>query len=227
VQLTRGRVIAAAMSLIEAEGAQAPCMSRLATELGSGLVTLYSHVPSAQALLDGVAGAIVSAIEVSATEAASVPDSDWPDQLRAQARAARRATAAHPRCTIAVAGRRPGTAAVLRPAEQLLGTLRAAGFDGPDAARITRILAAYLVGTLVREVGVTPALRADSPESTSPVLRAASFPHLTAVTAETGGAGAVSPAAADFDFGLDLLLSGLGTLLDARASDPRSRATAG
>jgi AcrR family transcriptional regulator len=196
-------------------------MSRLATELGCGLVALYSHIPSTQALLDGVAGAIVSAIEVTSTGATTVPDSDWQDRLRAQARAARRVAAAHPRCTIAIAGRPPGTAAVLRPAEQLLGTLRAAGFGGPDAARIVRILAAYLVGTLVREVGVAPAVRADNPESSSPVLRSASFPHLTTLTAEIGGQSPVAPTAADFEFGLDLLLRGLGILLEARRAGPQ------
>jgi AcrR family transcriptional regulator len=220
VQLSRGRVVAAAMSLIEVEGARAPCMSRLATELGCGLVALYSHIPSTQALLDGVAGAIVAAVEVASTGATMVPDSDWPDELRAQARAARQVAVAHPRCTIAIAGRPPGTAAVLRPAEQLLGTLRAAGFGGPDAARIMRILAAYLVGTLVREVGVAPAVLADNPESTSPVLRSASFPHLTALTAEMGGQSPIMPGAADFEFGLDLLLRGLGALLDANRPGP-------
>jgi hypothetical protein len=105
---------------------------------------------------------------------------------------------------------------LLRPAEQVLGTLRAAGFGGADSARILRILAAYLVGTLVREVGVAPAVRADNPEGTSAVLRSASFPHLTAVTAEIGGESPVTAAVTDFDFGLDVLLSGLRTLREAR-----------
>ncbi len=210
------------MALIEAEGAQPPSMTRLATELGCGLVSLYSHVPSMQALLDGVAGAVVSDIEAGGTEAGgtevtcigvtAAPGTGWPAQLRAQARAARRAAAAHPRCTIAVAGRLPATAALLRPAEQVLGTLRAAGFGGPDAMRIMRALAAYLVGSLVWEVGVAPTLRATAPESTRPVLRRASFPHLTALSAELAGAGADTHPDADFEFGLELLLRGMAGL---------------
>ena len=212
VQLTRGRVIATAMALIESEGAQAVSMTRLATELGCGLVALYSHVPSTQALLDGVAAAVVAGIE--STES---PGVCWPARLGAQARAVRRAAAAHPRCTIAVAGRPPATAALLRPAEQALGTLRAAGFGGPDAVRILRALAAYQVGCLVLEIGIAPALRAadtaDGLESNRPVLRPAAFPHLTALPTElAGGAGSD----ADFEFGLELLLRGTAGLPGAQ-----------
>jgi AcrR family transcriptional regulator len=210
VQLTRGRVIAAAMALIEAEGAQAVSMTRLATELGCGLVALYSHVPSTHALLDGVVGALVSGIEV-----AEPPGPDWVARLRAQAEAARRVTSAHPRCTIAVAGRPPATAAALRPAEQTLGTLCAAGFSGPDAIRIMRALAAFLVGCVVLEVGVAPSLRAADPDaagSSRPVLRRASFPQLTALVAEWPGACTDADPDALFEFGLELLLRGTAAL---------------
>jgi AcrR family transcriptional regulator len=220
VQFTRGRVIAAAMALIEAEGAQAVSMTRLATELGCGLVPLYSHIPSAQALLDGVAAAIVSGIEV--TESPGKCDG-WLARLRAQARATRRAAAAHPRCAIAVAGRPPASAASLRPAEQALGTLRAAGFAAPDAIRIMRALAAYQVGCLVLEVGVAPCLRAadaaDAAQRTGPVLRPAAFPQLTALSAELASATADSSPDADFEFGLELLLRGLAGLPAAGAAE--------
>jgi AcrR family transcriptional regulator len=214
VQLTRGRVIAAAMALIEAEGAQAVSMTRLATELGCGLVALYCHVSSTPALLDGVAAALVSGIE--ATEAR---DARWPAQLREQARAIRRAAVAHPRCTIAVAGRPPASAASLRPAERALGALREAGFTGPDAMRILRALAAYQVGCLVLEVGVAPGVRAaddaDGARRTRPLLRPASFPHLTALSAEQAGVAEDSAPDGDFEFGLELLLRGIAALPDA------------
>ncbi len=203
------------MALIEAEGAQAVSMTRLATELGCGLVALYCHVASTPALLDGVAAALVSGIEVTES-----PGGCWPAQLREQARATRRAAMAHPRCTIAVAGRRPATAASLRPVEHALGTLRAAGFTGPDAMRILRTLAAYQVGCLVLEVGVAPTVRSadvvHAASSTRPVLRPASFPHLTALPAEQSGAAADSGPDSDFEFGLDLLLRGIAGLPGAQ-----------
>jgi AcrR family transcriptional regulator len=215
VQLTRGRVIAAAMALIEAEGVQAASMTRLATELGCGLIALYGHVPSTQALLDGVAATVVSGIELSGSGVTAAPAACL-TELRAQVRAARQAARAHPRCTMAVAGRPPATAAQLRPAEQMLGTLRAAGFGGADAVRIMRVLAAYLVGSLVREVGVVPGSRDDSLEGTRPVLRPASFPHLTALPAELAAADADGCPDGDFEFGLELLLRGIAALADPR-----------
>jgi AcrR family transcriptional regulator len=199
------------MALIEAEGAQAPSMTRLATELGCGLVALYSHVPSTQALLDGVAAAVVAGLDTSAPTAAP-----WHAQLRAQARAARRAAAAHPRCTIAVAGRPAASAAQLRPVEQMLGTLLAGVFAGPEAIRIMRALAAYLVGSLVLEVGVDPAGRDDTAEGTRPVLRSASFPYLTAMSAQLADAQATASRDDDFEFGLELLLRGLAALADGQ-----------
>jgi AcrR family transcriptional regulator len=213
VQLSRARVIAAAMALIEADGAHAPSMTRLATELGCGLVALYCHLPSTPALLDGVACALVSDIELTES-----PEGDWPAQLRAQAHAVRRAAAAHPRCTIAVAGRPPVSAVQLRPAEQMLGTLLAAGFTGPDAVRIMRALAAYQVGAVLREVGADEALRAtdaDAAASNRPVLRTAAFPHLTAVAAELTGADSAACRDADFEFGLELLVRGMAGLRSA------------
>jgi AcrR family transcriptional regulator len=211
VQLTRGRVIAAAMALIESEGAQAVSMTRLATELGCGLVALYSHVPSTPALLDGVAAAVVAGVEVT-----EPPKACWPDRLRAQALAMRRAAAAHPRSTIAVAGRPPRTAVLLRPAEQALGVLSAAGFGGADAIRMLRALAAYQVGCLVLEVGVAPGVRAadesDGARSGPPVLRPAAFPHLAALSAELTAAMTGPRPDTDFEFGLDLLLRGMAAL---------------
>ena len=177
------------MALIEAEGAQAASMTRLATELGCGLIALYSHVPSTQALLDGVADTVAADTVAAGLANTAELAAGWSARLRAQTLAARRAAAAHPRSVIAVAGREPATASARRPAERAQATLRGAGFGQPDAARIARVLAAYQVGWLVLEVGVAPGLRTDGPASTGGQDRATHD--------------------ADFEFGLDLLLRGM------------------
>jgi AcrR family transcriptional regulator len=197
--LTRNRIITAAMDLIEAEGPQAVSMTRLATELGCGLIPLYSRVPSTSDLLDGIAAAIASGVDPEPPA-----DTGWADQMRIQARAIRQAARTYPRCSVAVAGREPATAAVLRPAEQALATLRGAGFAGPDAVRIVRAVAAYLAGSLLREVGGAAGLGDHRPR-----LRPAEFPQVTGLAAEL----ARTDPDADFGFGLDLLLVGMGALL--------------
>jgi hypothetical protein len=197
------------MRLIEAEGAQAVSMTRLAADLGCGLVPLYGQVPSQADLLDGIAAALVSGAAV-----AKVAGGDWRDDLRSQARGLRSAARQYPRCAVAISGRAPATAAMLRPAEQALATLRTAGFGGQDAVRITRAVAAYLAGSLARDVGVAPGLRGDDDgDRRRRHLTVADFPHLTSLAAELADA----DPGADFELGLDLLIRGIDALLADRA----------
>ncbi len=209
MQLTRKRIIAAAMELIERDGADSVSMHRLATELGCGVMSLYSHVPSKSALLDGVADAVMSGIEVR-----SVTDGGWEEQVRAQARAFRQIARAHPRCTMVVVSRPPSSASVVRPVESTLATLRAAGFGGQDAVRIVRAFVAYVMGSLLLEARVASTrIDGDEDEARRPRLRAADFPQvleLSAVLSE-------SDPDADFEFGLDLLVAAVAALHPARA----------
>ena len=92
-----------------------------------------------------------------------------------------------------------------RPTEFALATLRTAGFGGQDAVRIVRALAAYLTGTLVREVG--------SDDERRPRLRPAEFPQITGLAAEL----ALTDPEADFELGLELLVLGMDALLAVRS----------
>ena len=197
------------MDLIEAEGLQAVSMTRLATELGCGLIPLYTHVPSTSALLDGIAATILAGLDAGPVTAGV----GWADQMRTQARAIRQAGRAHPRCSVAVAGREPTTDAMLRPAEHALATLGTAGFGGKDAVGIVRALAAYLVGSLLRESGGVPGLGGSfDSDDRRPRLRPSEFPQITRLAAEL----ATADPDADFELGLDLLVRGMGALLAVR-----------
>ena len=198
MQLSRKRVIAAAMGLIEAEGVEATSMPRLATELGCGVIALYNYVSSKNALLDAVADELTSGIG-----GAAVPDASWQDQLREQARAFRATGRAHPRCMMAAASRRPVPVSMLRQAERALAVLREAGFSGPEAMRIVRAIAAYLLGSLLLEAGVAPGLTdGDGGHSAMPRLRGGEFRQL----ADLCSAPPADDPDGDFEFGLDLLV---------------------
>ena len=106
MQLTRERIISAAVELIESEGVGALSMRRIAAQLGSGVMSLYNHVPGKAALLDGVAEYILSGMELAAD-----PDASWEDQLRGQARAFRQMSQAYPRCTMVMVSRPAAAAA--------------------------------------------------------------------------------------------------------------------
>lgn len=199
--LSRTRIIAAAIGLIEREGADAVSMRRIAADLGVGVMSLYNHVPSKDALLDGVAEAVLSRIEFTDDAGA-----EWPDRVRLQALAFRQIARDHPRCTMVVVSRQLRSAAGLLPVERALATLRQAGFDGPDAVRVLRVFVAYIVGSLLREVGVTPAFTpAGCPgvevENVDPLL----FPQVSELAAQMGEC----DHQAEFAFGLDLLIQAI------------------
>jgi AcrR family transcriptional regulator len=153
MQLNRERIITAAVELIEREGVDAVSMRRIATELGSGVMSLYNHVPSKAALLDGVAERVISSIDVT-----SVPGACWQDEVRAQARAFRQIARAYPRCTMVAVSRPATSTSEPTPVTRALATLRKAGFGEEDALRIVRAFVAYVVGSLLREVGVSPSV---------------------------------------------------------------------
>jgi AcrR family transcriptional regulator len=212
MQLTRERIVAAAVELIEREGVDAVSMRRIAAELGSGVMSLYNHVPSKDALLDGVAEQVMSGIDFS-----SEPGASWEDQVRAQARAFRQIARAHPRCTMVVVSRPNASATGLRPIEHALATLRGAGFTGDEAVRVVRAFVAYIVGSLLREVGVAPSLAPqhqlaqpadDAPGAGQHRLDPAEFPQVTSLTAELMH----KDHDADFEFGLELLVRAVADL---------------
>ena len=210
MQLSRERIVCAAAELIEREGVDAVSMRRLAAELGSGVMSLYNHVPSKAALLDGVAEWVMSGIDFS-----SEPGASWEDQVRAQARAFRQIARAHPRCTMVVVSRPTMSAAGMLPVEHALATLRGAGFGGEEAVRAVRAFVAYIVGSLLREVGVSPSLappQDDPPAERQLRLDPAEFPQATSLAAELMR----RDHDADFEFGLDLLVRAVADLRPAR-----------
>jgi AcrR family transcriptional regulator len=214
MQLTRNRIIGAAVEMIERDGLEVISMPGLATELGCGVMALYSHVPSKAALLDGLAEALTSRIEFT-----PMPGASWEDQVRAQARAFRQIARTHPRCSMIVASQPATSTTALRPVEHALATLRDAGFGGEDAIAIMRTFVAYILGSLLREVGVAPGLA--GPDRGGPAragprprLRVTDFPQMTSLAAELGRA----DPDADFEFGLDLLVRAAAALLPARAA---------
>jgi AcrR family transcriptional regulator len=218
MQLTRDRIITAAVDLIEREGVDAVSMRRVAAELGSGVMSLYNHVPSKAELLDGVAERVMSGIDFTTD-----PGASWEDQVRAQARAFRQIARAYPRCTMVVVSRPVNSAAALLPIEHALATLRSTGFCAEDAVRVVRTFIAYTVGSLLREVGVSPGLEPQRPLGQDPAILSADrpihvnqaeFPQVVSMSAEL----ARRDHDADFEFGLDLLVRAVADLRPARTS---------
>jgi AcrR family transcriptional regulator len=211
MQLSRERIITAAIDMIERHGVEAVSMRRIAAELSCGVMSLYNHVSSKAALLDDVAERVMSGIEFTA-----IPGVGWEDQVRAQARAFRAIARRYPRCTMVVVSRPTTLVTGLRPIENALATLREAGFGGGDAVLIMRAFVGFILGSLLREVGVSPALddaHASYSAQVSPqlYLDPEEFPQVTSLTAELTH----RDPDADFEFGLDLLVHAIAAMVPA------------
>jgi AcrR family transcriptional regulator len=216
-KITRQVVLAAALRLIDAEGADALTMRRLARVLDRDPMILYRHAPNKAALLDGIAETVLAQLTVDP----AAPD--WAAELRAVARRYRALALAHPNVVpllmtrplaTPLALRPPGT---LRPLENVLALLTRAGFRGPDALHIYRALFGFLHGHVLNELQEL----VEKPDETDDLLRLGlhrlpigEFPllrSLASVLASYNGA-------AELERGLDILLSGLSATLSPQAT---------
>ena len=220
-KITRDVVLAAALEIIDRDGADALSMRRLARALGRDPMILYRHAPNKAALLDGVAETLLAQLHVDPA------NPDWAAQLRTVARNYRALALAHPHVVpllvtrplaTPLALRPPGT---LRPLEDILALLTRAGFTGPDALHIYRALFGFLHGHILNELQEL----IDNPDETDDLLRLGlhrlpirDFPLLRSLAPAL----AAYDGAAELERGLDILLTGLTTTLTpARGSDAR------
>jgi AcrR family transcriptional regulator len=212
VKITRELVLAAALEIIDRDGADALTMRRLARALDRDPMIVYRHAPNKAALLNGVAEAVLAQLQVDSA------DPDWAAELRAVARRFRALALAHPHVVPLIVTRPlatplglrpPGT---LRPLEDILALLTRAGFSGPDALHVYRAFFGFLHGHVLDELQEL----VDNPDETDDLLRLGlhrlpitEFPllrSLASVLASYDGA-------AELERGLDILLTGLATTL--------------
>lgn len=203
-QLNHASIVRAAVEMIERDGEDAVSMRRLAAELGYGAMSLYNHIPNKDALLDAVAEYVFRDFE-SPTDAGT----GWQDQARALVRTFRQVARRYPRCINVVIMRQLNSPIGLRPLESALATARAAGFDGATAVRITRTFVAYSLGSLVNEARLTrKEVDAELDGPPYATVDAAQFPNI----ADLGDALLRFDHEADFEFGLDLLITAVEAL---------------
>ncbi|MGW1345519.1 TetR/AcrR family transcriptional regulator C-terminal domain-containing protein [Kribbella sp. NPDC002412] len=193
VGLTREAVLRAALTLADREGLKALSMRRLGAELDVEAMTLYHHVPSKDALLDGLVELLVAPIAPPAFEAAS-----WRDALRAYARELRTTLLAHPNVIPLVASRPAVTAQNLQVMEAALESMRAAGLQPSDALDVLYAVTGFVLGHVVTSPEGDPVDQLDA-------LDPAQYPLLAEAVSKTAPRGTE----ARFEFALDALLNGL------------------
>jgi AcrR family transcriptional regulator len=206
--LTRDVVLAAALAIIDRDGADGLTMRRLGHALDRDPMALYRHAANKNALLDGVVELVMGQARLDPS------DPDWAGQLRTFARAFRGIAIAHPHVVPLLVTRPLATPlalrplGTLRPLEDTLALLTRAGFSDVEALHVYRSFQGLLYGHVLNELQEL----VENPEETDDLLRLGlhrlpvkEFPLLrglaSALTSYDG--------AAELEQGLDILIDGL------------------
>jgi AcrR family transcriptional regulator len=205
-------VLRAAVALADEGGFASLTMRKLAKELGVEAMSLYNHVSSKDDLLDGMIDVVFSEIEVPSTEV------DWKAALRLRAVSTRDALTRHRWAIGRMEGRTSHGPANLRLHDAVLGCLRAAGFSIELAVHAYSVQDAYIYGFALQERDMSSESATDFAAEAQRQMREYEavlddYPRLVEVV---GGhvAKAGYDYAAEFLFGLDLILDGLERLRD-------------
>jgi TetR/AcrR family transcriptional regulator, tetracycline repressor protein len=196
--LNRRRVLEEAVRFADREGLEALTMRKLGAELGVEAMSLYNHVPNKNALLDGMVEVVLGELEIPPR------NRDWEERIREGYRAFRRLAHEHPNVFPLLVTRPPETMDGVWLVEEFLQSLRGAGFGREEALHAFRSLSSYTFGYAMAEIrgfalepdGSRPGARTLSPEE---------FPNLCELRPQLERV----DHDAEFEFGLDLLLSGL------------------
>ncbi|MDQ1021910.1 TetR/AcrR family transcriptional regulator [Streptomyces afghaniensis] len=223
--LSRQRVLAAALDLVDREGLSALTMRRLGTELGVEAMSLYRYAPGKTALLDGVVEALFLQLEdrlAQEWETAAHPDTagpGWRAELQRIALITYQVCLDHPESATLIFTRMTEVPlarwapAVLRDHERVLGVLWDAGFAEARAAPVLRAITAWVFGY----VSVDLRAMVDNPDEPDPAFRLGLYrmpfqdlPRLRATAPALAEQGGPEGLAAGLDALLDHLTGGQG-----------------
>ena len=206
--LSRERIAAAALDLVDSEGLDALSMRKLGAALGVEAMSLYNHVENKDDLLDALSELLHQRILASY---APPSGSTWRERANAMAFAYWHLAQAHPNA-FAIVGTRPVASpsgiAVLGECVRLFTD---AGFDERRASLMFHTAAAWLVGSINQELTLMRELRMGKG------FVAADVPaELAFLPAFKEACLAMDPAER-FGAGLAVILAGVEASLDDRA----------
>ncbi len=203
-KLTRDRVLAAAVSLADEIGLESLTIRKLAAALEVGPMTIYHHVPSKEAIIDGI-------VDIVFTEIASPPpDLDWKAAMRVRCESAREVLTRHPWAPPVMESRVSPGEATLAHHDDVLGCFQRADFSPQLTAHAYAILDSFIYGFALEEANLPDGGGEEMIEMGRQLAAewAKDLPHLAQFTVEH----VLQPGyrfGDSFDFGLGLILDGL------------------
>ncbi|MEV0111022.1 TetR/AcrR family transcriptional regulator C-terminal domain-containing protein [Nocardia sp. NPDC050799] len=157
--ITRERIVAAALELLNEHGMDALTVRALASRLDVKAPALYWHVRNKQELLDEMATFVMRRV----TDAlAAIPrGGDWRDAVAAYARVLRSEYLLHRDGARIFSGTRIADPEVVKAKEGWLERLTAAGFSLAEADDTLDLVTAFVVGFVIEEQERSPSAGAD------------------------------------------------------------------
>lgn len=208
MKIQREAVIATALDLLDEVGIEGLTMRRLAQELDIKAASLYWHFANKQALMNGIADALIEGVAHEHPDELS-PSTAWFNAVSVTAHEIRNALLKRRDGARVYAGTYVITDNTLRVAEALIGPLCEAGASTRLASWGAFSIIYYVMGFVMEEqpladpseISLAIATHRDQFEA----LAAKGYPHVLAAAADL-----FSPDFdARFDAGLDLLITGL------------------
>jgi AcrR family transcriptional regulator len=205
VPLNRDRVLRAALAVADEAGIEALTMRKLGQALRVEAMSLYNHVANKDDVLDGLVDIVFSEVDLRCA------GGDWKTAMRQRAVSAQKVLARH-RWAIGLMESRanPGPA-TMRHHDSVLRCLREAGFSIAMAAHAYSALDSYIYGFALQQTSLPFDSGEQAEEVAETILRqfpVDAYSHLAEMATEH----VMKPGysyAAEFEFGLDLILDGL------------------
>jgi AcrR family transcriptional regulator len=209
ITLTRARIVAAAVELLDGEGLSGLTARALAARLGVQAGAIYHHLPDMRSVADAVATELLREM-VTPTE--PVP-ADWRELLEAYGTRVRTVLLRHRDGARVFAGSHVDDATLIEPMEASLAVLADAGFTPTVAVWLLQSVLHLTVGFVIEEQH-----RQDQAPSYVPDVRAARFDAGRTPRVVAAGTALAADPDAQFAFGLRLLVDGAAGLLDPTVS---------
>ncbi len=157
--LSREQILETALDLVERDGREALTMRAVADELGTGPMSLYTHVRSKDDLLEGVAGLAFGRLKVDLVAAGS-----WQERIGAWMHSMREQLLGHPELMELFGRQQYGSPLLLRTWSTLAEILSEAGLQVPAAVEAAQGLIWSVLGFTVLDAGSTLAAASEAPE---------------------------------------------------------------
>lgn len=218
-ELSIERIVEAAVEIADAEGLAAVSMSSVASALGFTTMSLYRYVSAKDDLI-----LLMQEHGIGLPPATIADASDWRTGLTLYAQATRESYAAHPWLVDVPILGTPNTPNNLAWMDAALGAMRETGLTHDERVGVLLLLGGHVrwEATINRgytisndHLGMTPPERtAEEAQLMASLVSEEAFPHLT----ESVRAGFMESKVNPFEFGLTLLLDGIGDYIARRAA---------